>query len=83
MKESTEDGVGSSKCEERRTIYAGRLTKLTGEVGRTGRAWFGRESDKFLDFDSHVADASDDVLGGSFSLFDGYDFDGVGLVVGT
>jgi hypothetical protein len=83
VKQTTEDEIRSTKCEVRRTIYAGRLTKPTGEVRPTGVAWFGRESGVFLGFDSHVADASYDVVAGGFSFFDRYHFDGVGLVVGT
>ncbi len=35
----------------------------------------------FLGFDSHMADAADDVVGGGLAIFHGYDFDGIGLVV--
>lgn len=34
-----------------------------------------------LGFDSDVADAADDVVGGRFALYYGYDFDGISLVL--
>jgi len=58
-------------------LRAGESARLRDDINKSGNGPLS------LGFDSDVADSTDDVVGGGLALFDGHDFNGIGLVVGA
>src|SRR5882672_7352729 len=66
------------RCEQERTWGRKHAAQLPAPLCHRGTA-----RPNSLSFDAHMADASDDVVGGIFASFHRDNFDWIGWVVGT